>query len=365
MPYQIRRTPIAAVPAEVWADLASGSMPTVQKCWALALSQTLNRNDDSIALVAAEDGRPKAVLAGFTTRRRPAVLRLLGDGLWEPLGVASSHPSALVAVMRHLAERGQPIAFARVPSDSALVSAVRDAYRGRGIIVERPWTDEGCPFIALDPSWEAPESHFNSGRRSDFRRMRRNAEAIGPIRVEILSPTAADAPSIVDTAFQVEAASWKGESGSAVLHHPERLAFFHAFAKNAAASGLLRIAFLHIGDSIAAMQYAIECGGGFWLFKIGYDRRFERASPGALLMLETLAHAARSGLATYEFLGVEAGWTRAWTTTVRPMTSLRAFPINASGARAYLDFLSDDRLRPLLRRLQRSRDVGPASTAQR
>ena len=45
------------------------------------------------------------------------------------------------------------------------------------------------------------------------------------------------------------------------------------------------------------MQVAVETGGRFWLLKVGYDERFARCSPGSLLLLETIRHAATTGVA--------------------------------------------------------------------
>ena len=82
------------------------------------------------------------------------------------------------------------------------------------------------------------------------------------------------------------------------------------------------------------MQIAIEQDRRFWLLKSGYDESFARCSPGALLVLETVRHAAAQGLRSYEFLGAVEPWTRVWTQHERPHVSLRAYPAGVRGMAA-------------------------------
>jgi CelD/BcsL family acetyltransferase involved in cellulose biosynthesis len=89
---------------------------------------------------------------------------------------------------------------------------------------------------------------------------------------------------------------------------------------------------LRIGGRAAAMQFAVEIGGRFWLLKIGYADEFARCSPGNLLVMETIQYAARAGLKSYEFLGTAEPWIGMWTSQVRPCISVRAYPFNGRGA---------------------------------
>jgi len=111
-------------------------------------------------------------------------------------------------------------------------------------------------------------------------------------------------------------------------------ALARALAHNASQAGLLRLCFLRIAGQAAAMQLALQGGGRFWLMKIGYDAAFARSSPGQLLMLHTIGHAASQGLASYEMLGNAAAWTAGWTRTLRPFVAVRAYPTSWPGAQA-------------------------------
>jgi CelD/BcsL family acetyltransferase involved in cellulose biosynthesis len=76
------------------------------------------------------------------------------------------------------------------------------------------------------------------------------------------------------------------------------------------------------------VQLAVERGGRYSLFKIGYDEEFARCSPGNLLMLHTVQWAAEQELSSYEFLGAQEPWTDRWTETVRSCVDVQIYPLS-------------------------------------
>ncbi|HEX3727660.1 MAG TPA: GNAT family N-acetyltransferase, partial [Pirellulales bacterium] len=225
-----------------------------------------------------------------------------------------------------------PLYLERVMAGSPAVAKLKRRFWGRAVILTRP--QAACPYIALDESWLTPEQHLNSGRRSDLRRARRKAEQSGPVTIEIHTPDLEELPHLLDMAFEVEARGWKGRARTALAHDAVRAVFYRQYAQTACTEGILRICFLRIGDRVAAMQLAIEHGGGFWLLKVGYDDRFAQCSPGLLLMRETIRYAVEAGLERYEFLGRAEAWTEVWTKTEHTCVSLRVYPLGVRGLAA-------------------------------
>ena len=215
-----------------------------------------------------------------------------------------------------------------------MLAALRENFKPRGVLITRPAT--GYPWIELDASWTEPERKLSPSRRSSIRRAQRKAEEIGAIRFDILSPSPNELPALLMDALRIEAASWKGRNGSALLSDPDRRRFFEQYAAIASEKGILRLCFMSIGGQPAATQLAVESGGGFWLLKVGYDETFARCSPGNLLMLETLRYAAHRALRSYEFLGSAEPWTEIWTDRIRPSVSVWAYPNNFRGAAAFV-----------------------------
>jgi hypothetical protein len=323
--------------------------PMARFAWAQAAAESFCDRGSLCLMASHVEGYLRAA-AALTLRDGAAGTRLesLGVGeLYEPTDLAGTDEEAIEAVCDAVACSGWPLALERVPANSPWIEHLRRAYSGRGWLRVAP--ANGSPFIPLDSTWRDPELNFNSGRRSDIRRARRRAESLGEVRAEIHSPrSSTDVAALLDTALAVEASGWKGERGSALAIDGRRGPFFRRYAEKAARLGTLRIALLHVGSQVAAMQIALEAENSFWLLKIGYRGSHAKCSPGQLLMLDTVAYAARRGLATYELLGSAAPWTALWTVEEHPCVAVRAYPFNSRGPRA----LAHDLGRSLRRRFR-------------
>lgn len=271
----------------------------------------------------------------FVKRGLPARLELLG-GIelaepFEPL-VADADTANELADM--ILRSGYPVRLGQPPCETPFFAAFLAQGRQRGHVLVRP--TEGSPFIALDPSWQDGLAGMNSRRRSDFRRMIRRAEEVGELAFHFHTPGPDEVEELLEQAIAVEARGWKSRSGSAIADNPAQRDFFRAYAPLAVAKGILRINFLTIGGTIAAMQIAAQSDGRYWLFKIGYDEAFSRCSPGQLLMLESIERAAKARLESFEFLGKAAEWTRFWTSDERPRASVYYYPRSLAGLSAFI-----------------------------
>ncbi len=266
--------------------------------------------------------------------------------LFEPSDLVWSTAQALQELAAMLAAQPLPVILQRVPVDSPTIAALRRAYAGRGVVLAQPAMP--TPVIELDAISHDVDSRFNARRRSDFRRAERRARERGEVSYELHCPAGeADLAPLMDTVHVVAARSWKQAEGTSLTADRWQGDFFMRFAREAAEARILRIAFMRIAQQPVAVQIASEWGGRFWLFKISHDHEFSFCSPGQLLLLHTLRHAAAKGLSSYEFMGVMADWTRLWTRDLRRYAQVRAVPFNATtgkllvrrGARAVLGSL--------------------------
>ena len=302
------------------------ALPTQTAAWTLARAGLLAPQEQPHWL-AAYDAGGLAALAPLVRGRWLRELPLL----YEPADFAWRSPDALLALTRALARQGRPLVLERVPEDSPTVTALRQAFAGRGHVRIRPAMP--TPMITLDASWSEPEGAFSARRRADFRRYERRAARRGSLEYLLLAPDDdASLSAAVAEAFAVESRSWKAWAGTAITSDPRLAGFFEHFMREAAAAGVLRIALLRLGGRPAAMQIALQWRQRFWLFKIAHDQAFDDCSPGQLLMRYTLLHAARSGLASYEFMGLMDDWTRLWTQEMRRHVRIVALPYSVTTA---------------------------------
>jgi len=272
-----------------------------------------------------DNGRCGAI-APFAVRMSSGFrLELIGvKELSEPMDFIYSSREALARLCDELARQRRSIELPRVTSDSPVVGELRRAYQGRGLVYVRP--ADPYPTLEIDPSWNAPETHFNSGRRSDFRRALRHAEQDGPTVFEVVTPPPSGLQALLREAYEVEMRGWKERSGTALALDPLRANFYRRYFAACCEKGILRIAFMRIGGKAVGMQLAIETNQRLWLAKIGHDEAYSRSSPGTLLMLHVAKYAAQRELKSIEFLGSTEPWTRVWTDRVRDCVWVRVFP---------------------------------------
>ena len=313
-----------------WERLMTGNPVerlAYRRAWAAGLEDSQRLN-----VLVVERAGETAIAPLVVNRGWPGWLTLLAAEMYEILDFLYGDEEVLRTLMRAVARTGRPLFLRRLRADSPSVEAIGAAYRARGVVLRRAAI--GAPWIALDRSWADPESHLNSGRRSDLRRARRNAEKCGRVEAEILAPDALAVPALVEEAFRVEAAGWKGAKGSALALDPIRGPFFRRYAQAAAEQGILRVCFLHVGGRTAAAQIAVDNGERFSLLRAGYDEEFSRCSPGMLLTAESIRYAAQRGLSSYEFNGEVEPWTALWTSQVHACCSIRAYPFSPRGLAA-------------------------------
>jgi len=329
-------SPVSAIEIERQWRLLGDRMgsPMQRYQWSSACADAFASSGAMRICMVNRDGNVVA-LAPMVHRRMDGVRHLAMVGsfeLHEPMDLIYRDVDALERLLQSMLASGAPLFLERVPADSPTVAAVNRLHPRSAIVIQRP--QALCPYTPLDASWREPESHLKSSRRSDLRRAMRKAQQRGPVTVEILRPKPQELEPLLQRAFEIEAASWKGRAGTALLYDSRRADFFRRYSRSAAADGTLRLCFLKIGDEFAAMQLAVECYGAFWLLKIGYDDRFAECSPGQLLIRETIRYAVECGLSSYEFLGSAAAWTQVWTQHERPCVSLWAYPNSMRGISA-------------------------------
>ena len=331
-------------PPSVGDGNLSRAWPTQNVAWIRAAARHLCAPHEVRTLPAdgpdATAGLSEALRVSVHTpsgRRQPRLTLPGAHVTGEPCDLP---PGQATALLRQLAAQPMALELPRVPANSATPDAIRQAYAGRAIV--RVFEAPGAPYVELDDTWTDPLQRFNAGRRSDFRRAEQHARRMGgahPVFHDDLYGPALE--SCLDTAFEVEARSWKGRAGSALAHDLPMGRFIRDVARAAARSGELRLAFLQVDGRPAAMQIAVASSQRLWLLKIGYDPAFARCRPGQLLLLHTLARAAREGLRSCELMGHAAAWTVQWTTTLRACVGIRVYPMTRPGLHAWGEDVAD------------------------
>ncbi|HEX8570308.1 MAG TPA: GNAT family N-acetyltransferase [Caulobacteraceae bacterium] len=330
------REAFAALQPE-WDRLAERASitPMARHDWLLAAVDAFTWRRLAVVTVRDPAGTLRAAAPFAVTQFGPFQrLVWLSHEMGEPQTLLYDDADSLEALVRAAADLRLPLAARRLtPKDGELASVERILAR-RGMCSLRSGTTRTTAAHVRD--WAAFEAGMSGNSRSEMRRKRRGLEKHGPVAFHAISPEPEAVDGWLDELLRVESSGWKGREKSAIVFRPQLARFVGDYAQRAAANGTLRLFFLSLnGESIAAQMLA-ETGGRLWQFKIGYDERWSRYSPGRLLMFDILRWASERGLDAVEYLGHGGGWQSRWPAVHTDHTSLRFYPATLSGAAAFV-----------------------------
>jgi len=255
-----------------------------------------------------------------------------GDALLAPTAAAPDL-AALVAGAFAAAPGARALTLAGVRDSSRTVAALAALEAARLPFAVVRDTDERGSFVPVEgSSLEAFRATLSDNFRRNVRKAgNRLAKEAG---VAFRFDRGADAsPATLDRFLALEAAGWKGRSGTAIARDPRLLAFYRELVAGFAARGRLEWHTLEIGGAPVAMHLAVRAGRALVLLKIAYDERFARLGPGNLLFERLLAQEFAARTIAEVNCTTDMAWHRNWALPRSGYARLTLFPAGV-GARA-------------------------------
>ena len=106
----------------------------------------------------------------------------------------------------------------------------------------------------------------------------------------------------------MEAASWKGERGTALLCRSADAAFARRLVASLSADGKASVALLRLDGRPIAAQVLLYCGTTAYTWKIAFDASYRKCSPGALLIDQMTPALFSNGIDAIESCSPEGGF---------------------------------------------------------
>ncbi|WP_137700411.1 GNAT family N-acetyltransferase [Marimonas lutisalis] len=299
--------------------------------WIQTATEVYGQDGQNETVIVGDISAPRAI-AVFCRNGVMRGLRLAGAmDIGESVEALYADDTAKDDLARGIVRLGFAVDLGHYPTSGDFSQRLSKAGKGRGLTLVRKLPQQAMPSLSLDEKWKTPLDQCSRSRRQQYRRKWRKAEAIGPVALEILTPSETEMEPIFDRIVAVEAKSWKGRAGTALLHDEKQAAFFRSFGRKMAAKGRLRLCFLTIGGQDAAMTFATVWDNRFWAIKVGYDENFAPISPGEALLVELIRYSAENDYSSFEFCGKDAPWTRAWAEDATEIEALRFYPLTVFG----------------------------------
>jgi CelD/BcsL family acetyltransferase involved in cellulose biosynthesis len=171
----------------------------------------------------------------------------------------------------------------------------------------------GCPFIAIEGSWDSFWNTFSSNFRTNLKKREKAIRKLGDIEVSEIGEHE-HIKEILLECFKIEALGWKKENGTAILCDDDVKNFYLEFCESISAKGLLKVFFLTLNKKRIAFSICMEYKNTLYSCKVGYDLSLSKYSPGSILRKEIIRKLfSENRVAKLDLLGSYEVWKRDWT----------------------------------------------------
>ncbi len=148
------------------------------------------------------------------------------------------------------------------------------------------------------------EAHVRKKKRKEYKRLSSRLAELGEVVTRRLGG-ADEVNAWCEDFLALERSGWKGQAGSALASQPDTAGFFCDMLAGAFAAGRLDMLRLDLDGKALAMLVNFITPPGSFSFKIAFDERFARYSPGVLVQIENLQMLARDDVAWMDSCAVE------------------------------------------------------------
>ncbi|MEN8706736.1 MAG: GNAT family N-acetyltransferase [Nocardioides marinisabuli] len=282
---------------DAWHDLAGRAVepnPYVEPGPVLAAARHLPAGADAELLVVERGGALELalpVLRSRSYRRVPVpTYRAWGHDdcfLETPLLDSPDLEATWRSALARLATGASGwLSFEQLPGDGPVRTALEGALASRAAPVALACTDRPVVHRRAEPTYL--DGRLSSSRRRRLGRWGRRLERELGAPIGLEERSAEDPEAAVARFLALEAAGWKGESGTALAADPARGAAFTETFVEAAARGRAQLWELRGGDTVVAALCVLVGGDGAFHVKTAFDEAFASTSPGLQLEVAVL-----------------------------------------------------------------------------
>lgn len=130
-------------------------------------------------------------------------------------------------------------------------------------------------------------SQLSKKRYHALRRGQRHLEELGCVAYREVE-SIRDVEDWIQEFLQLESGGWKGRAGGAIVIRPRDAEYFRSITYTGFAHNRARLLSLDLNGNPIAMKLVLTSEDGGHIFKIAYDERYSKYSPGVILELEDL-----------------------------------------------------------------------------
>lgn len=235
----------------------------------------------------------------------------LGGGVSDYLDVVldpeirGAAAEALFGLLAERTGRWQVCDFEPLPPDSPLLQA--QAPLGWGAEAE---PRDVCPVLRLPSRLEDLGQVVPARQLSNLRKYRRKAEAAGGLRTEVADEDGWE--EALETLIRLHESRWASQGQPGVLQGEALHTFHREAAQGFLARGALLLIALRLEDDTVAALYGFQEGSTVFCYLQGFEPRFEKLSPGVMVVGAAVEEAVQRGARSLDFLRGKEEYKYRW-----------------------------------------------------
>jgi CelD/BcsL family acetyltransferase involved in cellulose biosynthesis len=295
-------TALASIPIAAWEALAARAIEP-NACylpfWALSVSRHARGRNDALALTAFDHAARDRLTGLMPVRWASRALSLpvpllVSWNAYAPFSVplldrdcAVEAAGALLDAARAAGAHG--LLLQTIATGGPAYAALLAALERRGLTPEIMRSFRRAGLDARKDADGVLREALSAKKLKELRRQRHRLEDAGTVAFDVASSPDRIGPAL-EAFLALEAKSWKGKRGTALVQHPGDAAFIREAASALAARRQFEIVSLtRNGETLAAGLILRDAGRAFF-FKIAMDESEARTSPGVQLTLDLTRH---------------------------------------------------------------------------
>ena len=256
---------------------ALACLPASAPVWAVSVHEGAGSGGALCALGLFQACAPRALFPVPHAQVYATLHSFLG-GLLLDAGTAHQ---ALHAMLDGLSRRTSGLRLHRMPADGPTARLLRTVVAERGDTWhEEVLTERACivPAAGSAGRWRA---HASPSRLRHHERQRRKLAERGRTSWHYLRGDAVQ-DSTIDTFIALEHAGWKGAQGTSLASDARQERFFRQMIRAFRADGDVFFTELRLRDEVIASTCNLRSSGDGFAFKVCFDPRYAKFSPGLL-----------------------------------------------------------------------------------
>jgi CelD/BcsL family acetyltransferase involved in cellulose biosynthesis len=179
-------------------------------------------------------------------------------------------------------------------------------------------------YLRVDAEQERYQSSLSRNFRSNQHKAANKLKKLHGVETTIVTGRQASSAQLSEF-IPVEASGWKGRAGTAIQQSSDLIAFYTTLTRRLAEAGWLEWHFLRAEGHTIAANLAIHFNRAIFVWKLGYDEKYRRLSPGGMLFQFLLDQAFADPDIDEVNLLTNASWYDNWKMEEREYYRIRIY----------------------------------------